>query len=88
VKIKRTKHICGEFVLRRQNFMNFFIFCLTGKRTCLGQSLAKMELFLFLTNLLQRFTVSIPDNYPKPSTDGVLGLTFDCKPFDVNLRIR
>merc|ERR1712048_408467 len=33
---------------------NFIPFCL-GKRVCLGESLAKSELFLFFTGLLQNF---------------------------------
>ncbi|XP_041458227.1 cytochrome P450 2U1-like [Lytechinus variegatus] len=32
-----------------------------GRRICLGEQLAKVELFLFFTNLLQRFTFRLPD---------------------------
>ncbi|CAG5115331.1 unnamed protein product [Candidula unifasciata] len=37
-----------------------------GRRACLGESLAKMELFLFLSNMFQRFQFLPPNPYGVP----------------------
>ena len=54
-----------------------------GRRSCLGESLARMELFLFVTTLLQRFELRTPAGQPKPSIEGHLGMTFNPYPFEI-----
>ncbi|KAM7317407.1 hypothetical protein ACRRTK_023709 [Alexandromys fortis] len=44
--------------------------CTQGRRACLGEPLARMELFLFFTCLLQRFSFSLPSGQPRPSDYG------------------
>ncbi|XP_010003190.1 PREDICTED: cytochrome P450 2K4-like [Chaetura pelagica] len=63
----------GKFI-KKDAFIPFS----AGRRTCAGETLAKMELFLFFTSLLQRFTfhpppgVSISDLDLSPSAGGTL----------------
>jgi cytochrome P450 len=46
-----------------------------GKRICLGESLAKMELFLIITSMVQRYKFEIPFGEPEPSTKPVRSFT-------------
>ncbi|KAM9276314.1 cytochrome P450 2D6 [Cariama cristata] len=55
----------GQFV-KPEAFLPFS----AGRRACLGEQLAKMELFIFFTTLLQKFTFVLPEDQPRPREDG------------------
>ncbi|NXU52986.1 CP2DH protein, partial [Turnix velox] len=66
----------GQFV-KPEAFMPFS----AGRRACPGEQLARMELFLFFTSLLQKFTFVLPKDQPKPREDGIFALTNSPHPY-------
>ncbi|XP_048407378.1 steroid 17-alpha-hydroxylase/17,20 lyase isoform X1 [Stegostoma tigrinum] len=59
-----------------------------GVRACLGEILARMELFLFISWFLQRFTIDVPPGYPLPSLRGNFGIVLQPEKFKVQLKLR
>ncbi|XP_051744174.1 cytochrome P450 2K1-like isoform X2 [Ctenopharyngodon idella] len=67
----------GQFV-RRDAFIPFS----AGRRVCLGESLARMELFLFFTSLLQSYRFTTPPGVSGDDLDlkGIVGVTLNPSP--------
>ncbi|KAK8750012.1 hypothetical protein OTU49_015182, partial [Cherax quadricarinatus] len=55
-----------------------------GRRMCLGNVLARSELFLFFTSILHVFNLATPENEPLPSMEGILGTTYTPKAFKLS----
>ena len=58
----------GKFQ-KRDGLLTFSI----GPRTCMGESLARNELFLFFCSIMQRFNVSLPEQF---DVNANIGVTF------------
>ena len=72
------------------NFRNSksFILFSVGKRACLGENLARSELFLFLTRLVRDFKILAEPNVPLPELDGVIGTVLVPVPFKATFHSR
>ncbi|TSP36130.1 Cytochrome P450 2D11 [Bagarius yarrelli] len=59
-----------------------------GPRMCLGEGLARMELFLILVTLLRHFQFVWPDNAGTPDFTPVYGITLTPKPYEMGIKLR
>lgn len=73
----------GEFV-KPEAFMPFS----AGPRMCLGEGLARMELFLITVTLLRKFRFIWPEDAGKPDYTPVYGVTLTPKPYRMKVQLR
>lgn len=62
---------------------DFFIPFGVGRRVCLGDVLAKAELFLFFSSLLHVFNLRLPEGAVQPDLRGQAGVTVSPQSFQV-----
>lgn len=73
----------GEFV-KPEAFMPFS----AGPRMCLGEGLARMELFLIIVTLLRKFKFIWPEDAGKPDYTPVYGVTLTPRPYHMKVQLR
>ncbi|KAM7413923.1 hypothetical protein PAMA_018967 [Pampus argenteus] len=73
----------GEFV-KPEAFMPFS----AGPRMCLGEGLARMELFLILVTLLRKFKFIWPEDAGEPDYTPVYGVTLTPRPYRMEIQLR
>ncbi|XP_075427032.1 cytochrome P450 2J2-like isoform X1 [Ascaphus truei] len=54
-----------------------------GHRICMGEQLAKTELFIFFTSLLRAFTFRLPQGVTEVNMTGIFGTTFKPHPYQI-----
>ncbi|NXW27997.1 CP2J2 protein, partial [Phaetusa simplex] len=75
----------GHFLDKEGNFIarEAFLPFSAGHRVCLGENLARTELFIFFANLLRVFTFRLPEGVIKVNTEPVWGGTLQPHPYRV-----
>jgi 26-hydroxylase len=71
-------------VVKPEYFLPFGV----GRRMCLGDVLARMELFEFFSSLMHAFHLQVPEGTSLPSLTAVTGVTLTPESFRVRLQQR
>ncbi|KAK9401393.1 cytochrome P450 2J5-like [Crotalus adamanteus] len=66
----------GKF-MEREEFLPFGI----GKRICVGEQLARIEIFIFLTNLLRAFSFRLPEGVKELNEAPIVNVTMQPHPY-------
>jgi cytochrome P450 len=74
----------GKTVLKSENLLPFSL----GKRICLGETLARDVIFLFMTNIFQRFNISLDPSKPRPTYESKEGFLLHPEDFSVLVKER
>ena len=71
-------------LVKRERFVPYGF----GKRKCMGESLAKDTLFVFVASLLQRLKFDAPTTHPLPDPENFTdGFALMPKPFYVSIKV-
>ena len=70
----------GSVVAKQDHFLAFS----AGRRVCVGEPLAKLELFLFLSIMLHQYSFIPAEGEPLPDLVGVRGLIIKPKPYKMS----
>ncbi|XP_071807128.1 cytochrome P450 2J2-like [Asterias amurensis] len=79
LKPERFLDETGRNVIKYEEMMPFS----TGRRMCIGEQLAKTELFIFLTHTLHQFNIEKPADSPPISFKGIMGVTLSPLPYEI-----
>lgn len=80
--------IINVYVIWNYIYEIYYFFFVKGRRKCLGETLAQMELYLFFSTLLHEFDVCLPEGDELPSMDGQVGITLTPQSFKVVMKAR
>lgn len=80
----------SRFIDENGQFINYPFFHPFGlaKRVCVGETLGKNILFLFVTTFFEKYSVSLPEGDPLPDTEPLPGFTNAPKPFRMKISTR
>ncbi|XP_067673020.1 cytochrome P450 1A1-like [Haliotis asinina] len=82
-EVFRPERFLDESGQIRQSLLGEFLPFSAGRRRCLGEFLARMEVFLLITGTLQKYRLQKPADLPKYSLEATFGLVRMPKPFQI-----